>query len=515
MALKGGIAVLNFGGQYAHLIRRRLREAGVECELLPYNSAIDELNGARGVILSGGPSSVYGEDSLQPSFRVKDLKVPVLGICYGHQLLAYQLGGKVEPSRFREYGKARIKVLRQSKLFRGTRKEFDVWLSHSDAVTELPAGAYTLCRSEYGDNAAICYKEDMIYSLQFHPEVSHTQFGDRILENFARLICGCKPGRASRNTIAAMVSQVRKQVGKDKAICAVSGGLDSTTAAVLVKKAIGRRLKCVFVNHGLMRKGEAEEVLSILRNNLGLDVDYVDASERFLLSLKGITDPERKRLVVGKLFGQIFEEYVSNRLDEGYRWLVQGTIYPDVIESSMPVPGSPRIKSHHNVAGLPDSLKKRLKVLEPLKELYKDEVRELARKIGIPGTIIARHPFPGPGLSVRIIGEVTPEKLEVCREASWIFEDELKRAGLYDKLWQAFAFVGDDRAVGVVGDNRRYGYIVTLRAVTSRDGMTASFYPIPWRTLDKISRRITNSMSQVTMVSYSVSNKPPSTIEPQ
>jgi len=511
MDLQNSIAVLNFGGQYAHLIRRRLREAGIKCELIPYNTPLDEVKRAKGVILSGGPASIYEKDSLKPSFRIEELDIPVLGICYGHQLMASELGGKVEGSKKREYGKARVRILAESQLFEGIPKSFSVWLSHSDAVSSLPKGSTLLCKSEFEDKAAICYKPERLYSLQFHPEVSHTEYGNKILENFAKRICKCNGNYIAEDFVSSAIRDIREKVGNAKAICAVSGGLDSTTAAVLVKKAIGNRLKCVFVNHGLMRKNEPQEVMRILKGKLQLDVDYVDASDLFLRSLKGVSDPEKKRLVVGKLFAEIFEEYVSKE----FEWLVQGTLYPDVIESSMPVPGSPKIKSHHNVAGLPDSIKRRLKVLEPLRDLYKDEVRIIAKKLGIPDEIVSRHPFPGPGLSVRIIGEVTKEKLEVCREASWIFEDELKKAKLYDKLWQAFAFVGDDKAVGVFGDKRKYGYIVTLKAVTSSDGMTASYYPMPWKVLDRVSRRITNLLDKVTAVSYSISNKPPSTIEPQ
>jgi GMP synthase (glutamine-hydrolysing) len=513
MDLENGIAVLNFGGQYAHLIRRRLREAGIKCELVPYFAPLDEVKKAKGIILSGGPASIYGKHSLKPSFRIEELDIPVLGICYGHQLMASELGGKVEGSKKREYGKARVKILTESELFKGIPRSFSVWLSHSDSVSSLPNGSTLLCKSEFGDNAAICYSQNKLYSLQFHPEVSHTEYGNKILENFAKRICNCSSNYTAKDFVSLTIEDIKKKVGNAKVICAVSGGLDSTTAAVLVKKAIGNRLKCVFVDHGLMRKNEPQEVVKVLKQKLQLDVDFVEASDLFLKALKGVRDPEKKRLVVGKLFARIFEEYVSR--EKEFEWLVQGTLYPDVIESSMPVPGSPRIKSHHNVAGLPDSIKKRLKVLEPLRDLYKDEVRILARKLGIPDEIIWRHPFPGPGLSVRIIGEVTKEKLEICRESSWIFEDELKKAKLYEKLWQAFAIVGDDKAVGVLGDKRKYGYIVTLKAVTSSDGMTASYYPIPWKVLDKVSRRITNRLNKVTMVSYSVSNKPPSTIEPQ
>jgi len=513
MDVEGGIAVLDFGGQYAHLIRRRLREAGIKCELLAYNTPLSQVKKAKGVIISGGPASVYGKGSLKLAFSLGQLDLPVLGICYGHQLIASELGGIVERSRKREYGKAKVRILADSELFRGIPNTFTVWLSHSDAVSSLPKGAFLLCRSEFGDNAAICYQQRKVYSLQFHPEVSHTEYGKVILENFAKRICNCSSDYVANDFVSSALKDIREKIGNSKAICAVSGGLDSTTAAVLVRKAIGSRLKCVFVDHGLMRKNEPEQVIEILRDKLQLDVDYIKASNRFLKALKGVKDPEEKRLVVGRLFASIFEEYVSR--EKGYEWLVQGTLYPDVIESSMPVPGSPRIKAHHNVAGLPDSIRKRLKVLEPLRDLYKDEVRIIARQLKIPDEIVSRHPFPGPGLAVRIIGEVTKEKLRICRESSWMFEDELKKAKIYEKLWQAFAFVGDDKAVGVAGDKRRYGFIVTLRAVTSEDGMTASYYPIPWQLLDRVSRKITNLLPRVTMVSYSISNKPPSTIEPQ
>lgn len=506
------IAVLNFGGQYAHLIRRRIRELGVSCELFPYSSDIEVIKkcGAKGIIFSGGPASVYEEGAPKPSFNISDCEIPILGICYGHQLIAHLLGGKVSHSGKREYGKAKVYLNNEETIFKGIPKEIYVWFSHSDSVVEAPERFDVIAKSEFGEKAALSYRQAKreIYSLQFHPEVSHTEHGLNILRNFVFDVARCKEEGKKRFDLPRMVEEIRKQIGDERALCAVSGGVDSTTAAVLVGKAIGERLTCLFVNHGLLRKGEAEEVLGLLKK-LRLNVQYLDASSVFLNGLKGISDPEEKRMKVGALFADIFVDFAKQG---NYAWLVQGTVYPDVIESSMPVGGG-RIKSHHNVAALPKDLG--MKVLEPLRELYKDEVRRLARILKIPDEFIERHPFPGPGLAVRVIGEVTEEKLRVCREASWIFEDELKKAGLYKSLWQAFAIVGDDRAVGVKGDNRSYGYIVTLKAVKSRDGMTASFAKLPYPLIERVSRRISNELPEVVMLTYSVSNKPPSTIEPQ
>jgi len=508
-----GILVLDFGGQYAHLIARRVRELHVPCELVPYDVPTSRVrqSGARGLILSGGPASVYDDGAPRPSPGIWDLGLPILGICYGHQLIAHALGGAVRPSRKREYGEATLKVRRGSVLLQRVPSRSTVWMSHGDQVAKLPKGFQVYATSDNSTFAVIEDHRRRIFGLQFHPEVTQTEYGREVLSTFVYDVCGCRKSWTLEGFVEAKVREISTLVGEGRALCAVSGGVDSTAAAVLVSKAIGDRLSCLFVNHGLLRKGEAEQVLHTLRDVLGLNVSYVDASERFLAALRGVSDPESKRLIVGAKFAEVFEEF--NRAHGPFEWLVQGTLYPDVIESASTNGPAARIKAHHNVAGLPKDLP--FKLLEPFKELYKDEVRKVAEQMGVPRDFIVRHPFPGPGLAVRIMGEVTPEKLHVCREAAAIFEEELKRERLYESLWQAFVAVGDDKAVGVVGDERRYGYVVILKAVRSEDGMTASWARLPYDLLDRVSRRITNEISSVSLVCYSVTNKPPSTIEPQ
>src|SRR5579875_230907 len=511
--VKDGIIVIDFGGQYAHLIRRRVREMGVRCELEKFDVEYEEIknSGARGIILSGGPSSVVGRNPAFLGFDVRKLGVPILGVCYGHQYIAEHFGGKTVTGKAGEYGSSEVEVMKKNVLFQNLPSRFSAWFSHADRVETIPRGFVRIARSEKDENSAFANDRLRIYTVQFHPEVSQTSFGKRLLHNFVFKVCGCQSHGSREDVISEIVQDIRQKVGDSRAICAVSGGVDSTTAALLTKMAIGDRLSCVFVNHGLLRKHEEEDVLRLLRENLGIKVEYVDASVRFLEALKGISDPEEKRPRIGENFATVFEEF--SRQQPGTEWLVQGTLYPDVVESTTPYPGSSRIKSHHNVAGLPKKLG--LKVLEPLRDMYKDEVRKIALKLGIPRNFAYRHPFPGPGLAVRVIGEVTPVKLNICREAGYIFERELVSSGAYRKLWQAFAFVGDDRVVGVAGDNRRHGYMVTLRAVKSEDGMTASYAKLPWSLLDKVSREVTNTLPDVSMVCYSLSNKPPSTIEPQ
>ena len=506
------VLIISFGGQYAHMISRRVRDLGVYSEVVPYSRASEELVRRlrpKAVILSGGPSSVYEPGAPRVGEWVLRLGVPVLGICYGHQLLAQLAGGQVRRG-VGEYGRTRVAVLRDDVIFDGWSKVEETWMSHSDYVSSPGPDGEVLAVSEgTGYVAAFRLRGLPVYGVQFHPEVAHTAKGRELLSNFLFKVAGARPTWRAEDLASRLVEEVRAEVPPgEKAIVAVSGGVDSTTAAVIARRALGDRAVTVFINHGLLREGEAEEVLSALRD-LGLDPIYVDASSRFLEALRGVRDPEQKRLVVGRVFSEVFREVASS--DPSIRWLVQGTTYPDVVESGAE-PGADRIKSHHNVGGLPAELG--LKVIEPLRYLYKDEVRRLAISLGVPRSIAMRHPFPGPGLAVRVIGEVTEEKLRVVRTASRIVEEELRKAGLYDSLWQAFAVVGDDRWVGVKGDRRADGYIVTVRAVTSEDGMTADWARLPPEVLQSIAARITSEVPEVTMVTYAITTKPPSTIEP-
>lgn len=507
------VAVLDFGGQYAHLIARRIRDCGVYSELLPYNTSQSKLRELRpkGLVLSGGPASVYAEDAPRCGTEVFEMGMPILGICYGLQFLVDYFGGRVRLAERREYGRTLLHVDRKAELFNGVPRRFVCWMSHGDEVERLPRDFESIAHSEDSSAAAVKHADLPIYGLQFHPEVHHTRHGKRILQNFLLRICGAEPNWTMRNFLENAVREIQQRVGHDRVLCAVSGGVDSSTTAALVHKAIGDQLTCIFVDHGLLRKGEADLVVRTLRDRLKINIMFVDASEKFLKRLQGASDPEEKRRIIGDEFAQVFKEQAQKT--GPFVWLAQGTLYPDVIESADVGGPAARIKTHHNVAGLPENLP--FKLLEPLRSVYKDEVRRLASFLSIPGEIVNRHPFPGPGLAVRIIGEVTTEKLRVCREAGSIVEEELKRAGWYGRVWQAFAIVGDDRAVGVVGDQRRYGYIVTVRVVESKDAMTADWSRLPHYLLERISSRITNEIPEATMVAYSISSKPPATIEPQ
>ena len=543
------IVVLDFGSQYSHLICRRIREANVYCELLPYNTpakVIKEID-PKGIIFSGGPASVYAENAPKPDKEIFNMGKPLLGICYGHQVLVDTFGGKVKRSNSREYGRSVLIIEGKEEdtpdLFKGLGPGImNCWMSHADAAEELPEGFKVLARTESSFSAAIGNIDKKYYGIQFHPEVVHTEKGTQILKNFAQTISGAKPEWNIESFIESTINDIRKQVGKEKVLAAVSGGIDSTTVAALMHKAIGDQLSCVFINHGLLRQDEEKDVVKLFKDHLGINVIYVNAEKQFLGKLKGISDPEEKRKVIGEEFANVFAAVVKKKKknnDEGkdtdsFQWLAQGTLYPDVIESGVSKGPAAVIKTHHNVGGLPKWLN--LKVIEPLRYLYKDEVRKAAKLLGVPNELLRRHPFPGPGLAVRIIGEVTPEKIRICKHASKIVEDELKstaafaptfasiapatadtdnNVGWYDKVWQAYAAVGDDRAVGVLGDERVYGHIVIIRIVESSDAMTADWSRLPYELIEKISNRITNEVEGVTWVTYAVSSKPPATIEPQ
>ncbi|MGQ9469729.1 MAG: glutamine-hydrolyzing GMP synthase [Nitrososphaerales archaeon] len=506
------IAILDFGSQYTHLIARRIREFEVRSDIFPCGVSVKELISIKpkGIILSGSPASVYEKGSPLCDRKIFDLEIPILGICYGMQITAYTLGGSVIRGEKREYGKTELIIEDKSDLFQGFNDKTIVWMSHGDYVDRLPEGFDVIANSENCPIAAMRNRDKRIFGLQFHPEVVHTEKGVEILKNFIFNICKCKPAWKMESFVEKTISEIKDKVGNEKVLCALSGGVDSSTVATLIYRAIGENLTCIFVDHGLLRKNEAQQIIKTFRDNYKMKLIYVDASSKFLSRLKGVIDPEEKRRIVGEEFIKVFTEEGKKLGD--FQWLAQGTLYPDVIESAKAGSPASRIKTHHNVAGLPGWMT--FKLLEPLRTLYKDEVRKVAHLLGLPEDIVKRHPFPGPGLSVRIMGEVTEEKIKICREASYIVEEELKKEGFYDKIWQAFAMVGDDKAVGVLGDERRLGHIVTIRIVESSDGMTADWVKLPYEILEKISNRITNEVPNVTWVSYAISSKPPSTIEP-
>jgi len=507
------IIILDFGSQYSMLIARRIRECHVYCEILPSDTPwerIATLN-PKGFVLSGGPSSVYAPGApLAPNY-VFEKGLPVLGICYGMQAIAHQLGGKVSPGEKREYGHSVLHMdIDECPLFVGLPPSTPVWMSHGDVVTELPAGFKALAYTE-NSRFAVIGNDQNIFGLQFHPEVTHTPEGRRIIENFAYRICGCSGNWTPAQFITESVERIREQVKDGKVVCALSGGVDSAVTATLIHRAIGDNLVCFFINNGLLRREEPERVLNTFANNLKVRVVYVDATDRFLRRLRGVIDPEQKRRIVGEEFIHIFEEEAAalGTVD----FLAQGTVYPDVIESASSVEhkASARIKSHHNVGGLPANM--RLNLVEPLRYLFKDEVREVGLALGLPEEMIWRQPFPGPGLSIRVIGEVTKERLEILRSADWIVMHEIKKANLYGQLWQSFAVLTDVRSVGVMGDSRTYGYLIAVRAVTSTDAMTADWARLPYELLDRIADRIVNEVPHVNRVVYDVTSKPPATIE--
>jgi len=504
------IVVLDFGSQYSHLICRRIREFSVYAELVPYDISYEELQklNPTGIIFSGGPSSVYSSDAPIPENKIFDMNLPLLGICYGHQLIVNKFGGKVKRAN-KEYGSSLLTIDSDKDLLNGVGESVRAWMSHGDEAEQIPEGFKVIGHTESAKAAAIASEEKSIYGIQFHPEVVHTEQGTEILKNFVLKVCGAKQDWTMESFIDTAVKKISKIDGN--VLCGVSGGIDSTVVALLIHKAIGDRLKCVFVNNGLLRVNEEKEVEEMFKDNFKVNFTSVNAAGIFLEKLKGIEDPERKRKIVGEEFVRVFTEFAEE--NGPFKWLAQGTLYPDLIESGVSKGPAAVIKSHHNVGGLPDWLN--LEILEPLKELYKDEVRKIAKILEVPEKLFMRHPFPGPGLSVRIIGEVTPTKLEICKVASKIVEEELMAAGLYEKVWQAYAAVGDDRAVGVVGDERRYGNIVMIRVVDSIDAMTADWTRLPHGLLEKMSNRITNEIEDVTWVTYTISSKPPATIEPQ
>ncbi len=515
------ILILDFGSQYTQLIARRIREIGIYCEIYPYDIAESTIQDfqAKGIILSGSPKSVteWGKD-----FRIPDcvltLGVPVLGLCYGMHIMALQLGGAVSCSSQREFGYAQVQLQVQSTLFENIQDHvsnngdilLDVWMSHGDKVDKLPTGFSTLASTNNAPIAAMADESRQFYGLQFHPEVTHTKQGKQILERFVQDICHCDCLWSASNIIEDSIEKVRKQVGADKILLALSGGVDSSVVAALLHRAIAKQLTCVFVDHGLLRLNEAEQVMAAFKQHLGVVVVYVNAETRFLKALTGVSDPEKKRKIIGNLFIEIFEEE-AHKL-KAINWLAQGTIYPDVIESAGSKSGKAHlIKSHHNVGGLPERMK--LKLVEPLRELFKDEVRKIGTELGLADDIVYRHPFPGPGLAVRILGEVKKESADILRQADAIFIEELRASGWYDKVSQAFAVFLPVKSVGVMGDARHYNYVIALRAVETIDFMTARWAHLPYELLDKLSHRIINEVAGISRVTYDISGKPPATIE--
>ncbi len=509
------IVVLDFGAQYSQLIARRIREQNVFSVVLPCTASLDEIKtyAPAGIVLSGGPSSVYDADAPPTDERVLHLGLPVLGICYGLQFMVYKLGGKVRAADKREYGHAQVEILdAASPLFKGLQGPLTVWMSHGDEAMELPPG-FELVGKTSNAVAAIQNPAQKFYAVQFHPEVHHTPQGTEIMRNFVFDVCGVKASWTPQSFIEETITNIRQTVGKGRVICGLSGGVDSSVAAELVHRAVGDQLTCIFVNNGVLRKNEFVNVQKNLREKLGLNIDAVDASDRFLSKLAGVTDPEKKRKIIGNEFIAVFEEE-AHRIEQLHgkvEWLVQGTLYPDVIESRSVRGPSQVIKSHHNVGGLPEKMK--LKLIEPLKELFKDEVRRIGRDLGMPDDILQRQPFPGPGLAVRIVGEVTAERVALLQNADEIVVAEIKRAGLYNKVWQSFAVLLPVMSVGVMGDMRTYAYTCAVRAVHSEDGMTADWVPLPHEVLKTISSRIVNEVKGINRVVYDVTSKPPGTIE--
>ena len=509
------IIVLDFGAQYSQLIARRVRECKVYCEILPFSASLSEIlaKNPKGIILSGGPASVYAEGAPHVQKSLFEQGIPILGICYGMQLTSYLLDGAVKKAGKREFGLAKLKIKDKKGLLAGIPTATNVWMSHGDSVTAVPAGFKVLASTDNCKFAAVVNEKNKIYGVQFHPEVVHTVSGKKVLENFARKVCRCKPTWSMESYAKQAIHQIKAQVGKGRVLCGVSGGVDSTVAAVLIHRAVAKQLSCVFVNNGVLRMNEAGQVKEMFKKRLKIDLHYEDVEEEFLTALQGVSEPEQKRKIIGRTFIRVFEKSARLLMKEkgSFDFLAQGTLYPDVIESVSVKGPSAMIKSHHNVGGLPADMK--FKLVEPLRELFKDEVRELGAKLGIPKELLWRQPFPGPGLAVRIIGEITKERLDVLRKADAIVTDEIQKAGLYYSIWQSFAVLTPIRTVGVMGDERTYDHVCAIRAVHSSDGMTADWVQLPHELLGKISNRIINEVRGINRVVYDITSKPPGTIE--
>lgn len=510
---KQSILILDFGSQFTQLIARRVREQKVYCEIHPYNLSLEKIKAMAptGIVFSGGPSSVYDETAPKIDADIFKLGLPILGICYGVQITSFMLGGKVARAEHREYGRAQVELKGDSELFHGfgANEHMSVWMSHGDRIEALPEGFRIVGTNPSCPAAAVEAPHLKFWGVQFHPEVVHTPRGGELISNFLFRICRCEPTWTMANFVDEAIATVQKQVGASRAICGLSGGVDSSVAAALVHKAIGDQLTCIFVDNGLLRKGERAQVESLFRDAFHMDLRVVDAAERFLTALAGVTEPEQKRKIIGREFIAVFDE--EARKLGGADFLVQGTLYPDVIESVSHKGPSATIKSHHNVGGLPERMK--LKLTEPLRELFKDEVRALGEEVGLPHHVLWRQPFPGPGLAVRVLGEVTEERCDVLREADAIIDEEIRAAGLYDSIWQSFGVLLPVKTVGVMGDERTYADVLAIRAVHSKDGMTADWVPLPYDVLGKMSSRIVNEVRGVNRVVYDVSSKPPATIE--
>ncbi len=503
------VVVLDFGGQYNQLIARRIRDLGVYSELLPYNTSVERIRelSPKGIVFSGGPASVYGEASPLVDQAIYELGLPILGICYGMQMMSHQLQGKVERADKREYGKAIVRFTPDSHLAAGLSSEQQVWMSHSDLVTAPPAGFVIDASTDHAPVAAMSHRERKLYAVQFHPEVRHTTYGNDMIRNFLFDVCGCEGTWSMTTFIDDTIRDIREQVGDRKVLCALSGGVDSSVVAMLIHKAIGDRLTCMFIDHGLLRKGEAESVMETFSGKFDMNVVKIDARDRFLGKLQGVEDPEKKRKIIGNEFIYVFQEESAELGD--FDFLAQGTLYTDIVESGTAT--AQTIKSHHNVGGLPEDMK--FELVEPLKALFKDEVRKVGEECGLPQEIVWRQPFPGPGLAIRVLGEVTEDKLTIVRDSDAILRDEIAKAGLDREIWQYFTALPNMKSVGVMGDARTYSYTVGIRAVTSIDGMTADWARIPYDVLEKISTRIVNEVDNVNRVVYDITSKPPATIE--